>query len=254
MRVLLVGDTHGNSLWWEQFVAPAAENLRVDAVCQLGDFGFWPRGEDFIKSVYRTPAPVFFIDGNHEHHEYLNAESSRGERHNEAVLLGGNLYYLPRGAHVQWGGVEVVALGGARSIDRAWRTPGHDWFFQEAINEEDLGRVISKGSAQIMLCHDAPLCADVPLIPEEEMSSVWRSEIRACQEHRLIIEKALDEVKPELFIHGHYHVRWSGRIHREWGECAVEGLSEDRSGIGNLAVLECDQGEFSFKNLEQPRV
>lgn len=42
-RVLLVGDSHADVMWWRYVVAPTAERLDVDAIVQLGDFGRRPR-------------------------------------------------------------------------------------------------------------------------------------------------------------------------------------------------------------------
>lgn len=249
MRVLLVGDTHGNSMWWSNVVERAALYTEADAICQLGDFGFWPSSEDFIGLTRKSQVPVFFIDGNHEHHEALSAACGDDMSSPDLISLGGNLFYMPRGSRVSWGGVKVAALGGARSIDRAWRTPGHDWFYQEAVTTEDLKRLACAGEAQILLCHDAPLCADVPLSPRKSLSLVWQAELATCEAHREIIDAALDAVKPELLMHGHYHVRWSGKVSRDWGECQIEGLAEDGSGFKNLAVLDCSNGAFSLSDV-----
>lgn len=40
-RLLVAGDTHGNS-WWLRCLADLAVELGCDGVVQVGDFGFWP--------------------------------------------------------------------------------------------------------------------------------------------------------------------------------------------------------------------
>lgn len=252
MRILLVGDTHGNTLWWEQFVTPAAQQLNADVICQVGDFGYWQGGDDFLSAVDATGIPVAFLDGNHEQHPYLEAAVAKARFEQQLtatdpVPLGGNLSYLPRGGRFSWDGVTVAALGGARSIDRALRRPGISWFAEEAISNSDLELLADGATAQVLLCHDAPLCAPVPLSPRHELPFVWQAELETCTEHRMRLDEALDMVQPELLVHGHYHCRWAGDVQRDWGSCHVVGLAEDGSGVANLAILECVDGAASIR-------
>ena len=74
MRVLLVGDTHANTAWLTGAVIPAAQRENADFILQLGDFGWWPggpAGDAFIETARRSPVPLWWIDGNHEHHDDL---------------------------------------------------------------------------------------------------------------------------------------------------------------------------------------
>ena len=38
-------------------------------------------------------------------------------------------------------GRTVLFMGGALSVDKAWRTPGYDWFPEESITTGDLDRL-----------------------------------------------------------------------------------------------------------------
>ena len=51
MRILLVGDTHGNRQWLRNVVLTRAEREGVEAVFQLGDFGYWQKDSDFVKTA-----------------------------------------------------------------------------------------------------------------------------------------------------------------------------------------------------------
>jgi hypothetical protein len=263
VRILLVGDTHANVMWLENVVLKAAQVLGVDAVCQLGDFGYWPEKSPlFLESARNSPVPFYFLDGNHEHHPLLNehvaeARALHGLAGTEPVPLGGNLYYLPRGARVDWGGVQVAVLGGANSIDRGLRTEGVDWFPQEAVTASDVERLSAGGHCQVLLTHDAPSAAFLPLpVPVER---AWLRELETCERGREVLNDAVDAVQPELLVHGHYHRRWALPVVRPWGSYTVVGLSEDGSDIaGNLALLECENGGFFLRSLyelpEQPTV
>jgi len=248
MRVLLVGDVHGNHGWWERFVLPAAERERADLICQLGDFGYWPRRSDFTERVAAGPLPVLFLDGNHEDHETLRHHREVVKARNflnpaAPVPLGGSLYYLPRGARLLWEGVRIAVLGGAHSIDRALRTAGVDWFPEESITRSDLDLLAAGGPADILLTHDAPHSATPPLV-EAPVPHAWRSELASCAAHRTLVEEGLEAVRPSLLVHGHYHVAWSQLSERAWGDLRVLGLTHDGTGVSNLALLECHAGEF----------
>jgi Icc-related predicted phosphoesterase len=58
MRVLFVGDVHGNT----EFMAAAIERARiegVDTIVQVGDFGYWPHtklGTKFLADIERAAA------------------------------------------------------------------------------------------------------------------------------------------------------------------------------------------------------
>jgi len=251
MRILLVGDTHGNTRFWERDVLPRAAALGADLVCQVGDFGWWPaprgRGRDFVAVVSSSPLPVLFLDGNHEHHDAL-AAAVAGVRArtrlnpSSPVPLGGSLTYLPRGARLLWDGVRVAVLGGAHSIDRRLRTPGVDWFASESVALEDLDLLAAGGPADVLLTHDVPASAPVRGLPEERMPAAWRGELTEALAHRILVERGLDAVRPSTLVHGHFHTSWHHRLERPWGVCDVHGLDRDGTGAAAFALLECVDG------------
>lgn len=247
MDVLLVGDTHGNTRWWTGEVIPAALAHGVELIVQLGDFGYWSDTSRFVQTVSAAPVPVLFLDGNHEHHPQLRAavEARRARvqlNPTAPVPLSGSLVYLPRGARLLWDGVRVAALGGAHSIDRRLRTPDVDWFAEEGVTTADLDRLTGGGQADVLLTHDVPTGAAVPLIDRSLLPHAWSAELPACDAHRQLLARAVDDVRPSLLVHGHYHVRWSGELQRPWGRCEVLGLDRDGHGADAMALLRCRDG------------
>lgn len=242
MRVLLLGDTHGNTGWVRELALPIANSVSADAIFQLGDFGYWDTGGEFVNTVSRSSIPFYFIDGNHENHPRLPVE--RGK----VVNLTGNLHYVPRGSVLNWDGVKVLAVGGAHSIDRAYRTPGIDWFPEEDISEEDVRFAVSSLTCDVMLAHDAPSTAKLPLVTPYD--AVWRAELPACEANRERVSVIVDAVKPSLYVHGHYHSKWDFSVKRPWGEYRIVGLDCDGADISdNMTILECFNGEWDLTPL-----
>lgn len=254
MRILVVGDTHGNKRFWENEVLPRTERLEADLVCQLGDFGYWPRrrgpAREFIRTVAESPLPVLFLDGNHEDHESLRGAVAEVRARTplnptSPVPLGGSLLYMPRGARLVWGGVRVAALGGAHSIDRRLRTPGLDWFREESVDLDDLSLLEAGGPTDILLTHDVPAGAPVHGLPLEDMPKAWLGELPDALAHRILVQQGLDSVRPSVLLHGHFHTSWHHRLERPWGVCDVHGLDRDTTGDAAFALLECTDGKVT---------
>lgn len=140
MRVLLVGDLHANTGAAFEVIDYAAA-VRADLILQLGDFGFWPRdlqGRTFLRKVEKRLAlrglNLWWIDGNHEDFDGLTVlpigEDGRRE-------ISEHVWHLPRGYRWQWGATTWVAVGGAVSVDKNYRTEGKTWFAAEELTHEE---------------------------------------------------------------------------------------------------------------------
>lgn len=246
MRILLVGDSHGSATWWQSSVSPAAVAARADLIVQLGDFGYWPSATRFLDAVSGSHVPVWFLDGNHEHFPSLWGGREEAKERSLPVEVARNITYLPRGTRFSLEGISFAVLGGARSIDRTLRTPGESWFAEEAISEDDLIRTTSGPCVDVLLSHDAPSSAPVPLMDDEFLPAAWLSERPACAEHRRLLETALCHLQPGLVAHGHYHVRYDATCARSWGDTRFVGLSHNGTH-GAFAVLECSAGEWRIE-------
>lgn len=117
MRVLIVGDVHGQ----HQQLCGALREIQslygIRAAIQVGDFGFYKAvmaklGDQRI----RFPVPLHVIDGNHEDHAWLQRALLTGAaRHWKEEA---NLIYQPRPSLVHIGNTKIGFLGGALHIDR----------------------------------------------------------------------------------------------------------------------------------------
>ena len=206
-RILVAGDFHGN-LDHQGRVYQAAQNHGADAIVQVGDWGYWPTPSGNIpmadhaaKMYAKTGIPQYWLDGNHEHFDMLEALGLYGGEGMQKMQDG--LYYLPRGTRWQWNGKKYLAFGGAYSIDKDWRTPHVSWFPQELPTWKQVDEVLDNPDpVDIMFSHDSPVWP-VGLhsnYKTDAMSEYSRQAIRAIVNH----------VNPTLLYHGHYHHPWKG--------------------------------------------
>lgn len=237
-RIMLLGDTHGNTAEMLNSFS-VAEDFGCDAIVQVGDFGFWPRQHDkFIKRTsqraHATGIPVFWVDGNHE--DFAELHKFQGSRPDHMVRVRQNVMWIPRGHTWEWEGVKFLAMGGAASIDRARRTLGRSWFIEEMITDEDVEQA---KPADIVIAHDAPIN---PLELNGRGFIIDEDSEFCRQQMRRVVSKA----QPELLVHGHYHMHHDTDIIREGGYTRVVGLAPDNNRH-NRALLTLEDGKWEFE-------
>lgn len=117
MRFLIVGDTHARLDLLHTYATKAQTSLGVDAVIQVGDFGFFPQTIVRFQQHFQSfPIPVHAIDGNHEDHLWLQRCVDQGDVLDWAQNL--NLHYHARGTVTEHGSARIGWLGGALHVDR----------------------------------------------------------------------------------------------------------------------------------------
>jgi len=129
---------------------------------------------------------------------------------------------------------EWLFLGGAVSVDRAWRTPGWDWFSEEIPTDAQVEAAIAGGPADIVVAHEAPtggawlgrrLAASAADWPEPEVWAAGRFQDR--------LREVFDAVRPNHWYHGHHHVSYSERL----GVATIHGLASDGAPLAELTRL-----------------
>lgn len=248
MRLMMLGDTHGSN----QFIhgpLKVARRQKVDAIVQVGDFGFIWRDEtnrlDSFQNVRKQfgSIPFFFLDGNHEDHDVL-AEMGATPDAEAFVEIAPGLTYLPRGFTWEWDGIQFMSMGGATSVDvdpdpscfPPWkgRTLGFDWFQQETISYRDVNRAIAKGKVDVLLSHDVP---EIPAFLGERLGYLKEKIERASRSNRLALAAIAEEVRPELIVHGHYHFRYNDF----WQDSVVCGLGHHRHGQSQYVTIDTER-------------
>lgn len=232
-RLLVVGDTHGNIDWIGR-MSKLATRHGCEGVIQLGDFGFWPD-----QRIWRTERRIVIndgwidavavcaathnvwwrvIDGNHDAHPLARGAyraDPNGVRPIRTVLD-----HADRGAVWSWGEVRFGALGGAISIDRYVRSEGHSYWRTEEITDDEVDTLIDRAGpdgVDVLFTHDAP---SLPPGIRPLSDPALRAD---CERSHAQIARAVDVLRPQLLVHGHYHLRYSGLF----GRTRIEGLASD---------------------------
>lgn len=207
--IAVAGDWHGS-----RDTAVAAIRRAADAgartLWQLGDFGVWggTPGRAFLAAVVRAcdeyDIDIAVVPGNHEDDDLRLRYEAEGVPGTDRVRL------IPRGGRFDSAAGRVVALGGAPSMDRDWRTEGRNWWPGEEITVADADRTAAGGAAEIMLAHDSPgdpwwtpkvahICRANPFgFPADVIADAARG--------RELLTRVVEKVRPRLYLHGHYHV------------------------------------------------
>lgn len=249
-RVAVCGDWHGN-LGWLWTLAPAITALAPDVttILQLGDWWMDTEQSDRIFAEAGIER-VYVTLGNHEPWprvtHLLDAHPDHAVRVSEVTWL------LPRPARLHIGDREIVSLGGASSVDRAWRTEGRDWWPEEAITDAQVEAAIAGGSADVMITHESPAGTPVRAVqsvlhtnpfgfPEEALAESAASRAR--------VTRVWDGVRPSLLMHGHMHIAGGGMTA---DGRRVTSLGSDAQE-GNIAFLNMRTLELDAPSLRQIR-
>jgi predicted phosphodiesterase len=233
---MFVGDSHGDLMYLRQQLN-RAEQWGLDLVFVMGDFGYWEHtkeGEHFLNRLDfwcgRHDTPLYFIDGNHDKTSLLLEKYGNNVGPDGFLEVREWVHYAPRFLQWAWDDKKFVALGGAYSIDKGRRIaserkrgkPESLWFPEEEITDDEMFDFISgnPGAVHIMLAHDKPRASN----PK------WnRKDILECHFNQNRLQWAVNEMQPELYIHGHLHYRYSDTIMTgDQDYCRVEGLDCNR--------------------------
>jgi len=234
-RVAFAGCWHGRTRYARTAIRHAADQ-GAQVIVHTGDLGVWVRSaamEALSMALHQHGVRMLWVDGNHDDHP--------GLAHIPPDVHGlhpvaDQIWHLPRGYRWTWSRLRFLALGGAHSIDRRLRTPGQDWWPQEAITTTQALAAISQGPADVMVTHDCP-SGVTPAGLVSPLPDAWVPEVPAADAHRALLGSVVDEVGPAWLIHGHYHARYTAHRTGPARTCRVEGLSHWRDSLtNNIAV------------------
>ena len=238
----VAGDWHGNTAWAARAIDKMSRLLPERGprlIVHLGDFGIWPgpSGQDYLSrleaALRDATAELWFVDGNHEDFSQL-ARLRPGPDGREQVTE--RIWHLPRGHRWRWGERDWLALGGAVSLDRAYRTSGTNWWPEEEITLRQAAAVIETGPADVMVTHDCPAGVEHTFPP---LPPWWpAADLRRNDTHRSLLREIVLAVRPRWLMHGHLHIDYQRSIDLGGGPLEITGLDRDGAQHGNWAILE----------------
>lgn len=175
-----IGDVHGKYRQYKAIIKGCERSI------QVGDMGvgFYKRGPDGAPLALANPP----FDAMYPNHRFI-----RGNHDNPAVCKRQHLW-IPDGT-VEG---DMMFIGGAWSIDRAWRTEGFDWWADEELSYQELSTLIDvylAAKPRIMVTHDCPK------VTQQHIHSHHIENTRTNGAFQSMFELH----QPELWIFGHHH-------------------------------------------------
>lgn len=248
-RVAVCGDWHGDAAW-VRTLAKALPRLAPDVhtILQLGDWWMTPEADSPL--VEAGIDRVYVTVGNHEN--FGEITPLLAAHPGAAVRLSDITWILPRPARLTVGGRMVLSLGGASSVDKAWRREGVNWWPDEDVTDEQARAAIAGGDADLMLTHESPARTPVRAVQEILRTNPMgfpADALADSRDSRSRVAKVWDLVFPELLVHGHMHVAGGGQT--EDGR-RVASLGQNTQQ-GNLAFLDLATLTLETPSLRQIR-
>lgn len=203
-KIMICGDWHGDTPWARKMIRLAADN-GVKVIMQVGDFGLWDHEEDGVtyldtmnEECRKHGVKVYFVAGNHENWDRLDwYEKNNPKTYAGLTIIRSHIRYTGRVNRWAVDGKWFQAVGGAVSIDKAYRKAGKSWWSQESIPERVVYGLEKAGrKSDYLLTHDAPTCAPFRFRLKNDPDS---------QIHRELMNRIGRVVQPKLWFHGHYH-------------------------------------------------
>lgn len=174
MKIRFIGDVHGKV---QQYIEVLDDEGDYDYSIQVGDMGI-----GFVNfPTFQEPIKDFFIRGNHDNPEICKLKNN----------------YIQDGHYDDQ--LSMMFVGGADSINKAWRTIGIDWWDNEQCSFDEFTKIYDNYEfykPRVMVTHDCP------------QSIVQHLNMRAVEDQpltRQALQAMLEVHRPELWVMGHWH-------------------------------------------------
>ena len=207
-RIFITGDTHGSlelkRLSNKNF--PLAKTLtKEDVVIICGDAGFMWNSSNETKYwddwAEDRPFTIISVFGNHSNYDALRAIPITEWQGAKVHAVRPHVMYIENGEIFTLNNKTFFCMGGARSIDKAYRIEGKSWWPEEIASYQEMEHGINNlekynFNVDYILAHCAPNHIVDILYPYENQHDTMTSYLEhVCQ--RTIFNK---------FFCGHYHV------------------------------------------------
>jgi hypothetical protein len=186
MKLRLVGDIHGNVRVVGDLIDSCGD---YDLTIQLGDFGAGFGTEHYLNDF--DPANFRVLLGNHDNWDVLKKYP----------------HALDRFGVLQLEDLKIFYVGGAWSIDQAYRIPGLSWWESEELNivEHEACLELWKKECEdvdLVITHDGPINTGLQILgemPYQNRTNVFLYEMWRHHE-------------PPSWRFGHWHKCWANQI------------------------------------------
>lgn len=167
--IYITGDTHipidikklNTSNFAEQHTM-----TKNDYIIICGDFGgVWNNSNEelywrnWLKEKNFT---TLFVDGNHENFDMLNSYKVHSWNGGNVHYINDSIIHLMRGQVYTINGCKFFTMGGAESIDKAYRTEGKSWWREELPTNDQYNEALdnldkNNWSVDYVLTHTASM-------------------------------------------------------------------------------------------------
>jgi predicted phosphodiesterase len=203
--IYLMGDTHGDFTKLKRYSNYLSSD---DIIIHVGDFGIYHKVLfDWERYLFPEgfPCKLMFIDGNHEDFSILYnypIDKKTGLR-----PIFKNLYHIPRGSVMEIEGKLFGFLGGAESIDKAYRTEGLSWWREEQITDEDVELLVNNVANRQLDYLITHTCTEE--FRDTYFGSLslkeWKLPVGWEDVSMLKMSRVVKTLHPKLHVFGHMH-------------------------------------------------
>ena len=192
--IRFIGDVHGKFARYKTIL----QNSPYPTI-QVGDMGIgflkWPHGEPTANPPYDAMIANKhrFIRGNHDspaackkHSQYIS----------DGTMMGGMMF-----------------VGGALSIDKAYRNEGFSYWANEELSVQELNHLVDQFEVmqpKIMVTHECPESIAELMVgsvdPKTKMFSPGKLDPRFASRTRQAFQSMFELYQPKLWVYGHWHV------------------------------------------------
>ena len=198
--IYITGDTHGNidfnklkNYFSKRYVT------HKDYLIILGDAGIvWSEEDCYIHDYNYLGLTVLFIDGNHENFELLDKFPIIEYKGAKCHRLARNVFHITRGEIIYLNGISFFCMGGATSIDKAYRINRISWWAEENISTKDILNGLDN-LQKIDFKVDYVLSHSAPSFVARKMFG-YNADPNAD-----ILEKFQSQIDFKYWYFGHYH-------------------------------------------------
>lgn len=188
---VFIGDVHGKFTRYKDILKTHKNTI------QVGDMGLgFPKS---VSRLYDGVEKIRLTSPPFDHMKRSGARFIRGN-HDFPDMCKRHKFYIPDMTVEN----NMMFVGGAKSIDRIYRTEGIDWWADEELSYEELNRMLDIyeiARPEIMVTHDCPdeIVPTVALLCNYEIKKQFPSITRQA------FDAALSIHVPKLWVFGHWH-------------------------------------------------